>query len=68
MLKFFLFFFFVIHTSAYSFEANQQEGICGPDMESVQECTDPSSNTKAFPFPVQKEKKNSGTLPSSNKA
>ena len=47
MLKFFLFFFLVIHTSAYSFEANQQEGICGPDAESVKECTDPSLNTNS---------------------
>ncbi len=68
MLKFLLFFFLVIHTSAYSFEANQQEGICGPDAESVKECTDPSLDTSAVPSPFQEEKKHSGTVPPSKKA
>ncbi|MCJ7484364.1 MAG: thioredoxin family protein, partial [Thermodesulfovibrionales bacterium] len=68
MLKFLLFFFLVIHTSAYSFEANQQEGICGPDAESVKECTDPSLDTNAFSSPVQEMKKHSGTVPTSIKA
>jgi len=68
MLKFFLFFFLVIHTSAYSFEANQQEGICGPDAESVKECTDPSLDTNTVSSPVQEMKKHSGTVPPSIKA
>ena len=68
MLKFLLFFFLVIHTSAYSFEANQQEGICGPDAESVKECTDPSLDTNTVSSPVQEMKKHSGTVPTSIKA
>jgi thiol-disulfide isomerase/thioredoxin len=67
MFKFLLFFFLVLNTSASAFEADQQEGICGPDAESVKECTDPSLNTRAVPSPVQEEKKHSGILPSSNK-
>jgi len=67
MLKYLLFFFLVIQTSAYSFEADHQEGICGPDVESAKECTDPSFENRALPSPVQEDQRSSGKVPPAKK-
>ena len=68
MLKYLLFFFLVIQTSAYAFEADHQEGICGPDVESAKECSDPSLDTRAVPSPVQEDQRSSGKVPPAKKA
>jgi len=67
MLKYLLFFFLVIQTSAYAFEADHQEGICGPDVESAKECTDPSFENRALPSPVQEDQRSSGKVPPAKK-
>lgn len=56
-----LFLFLFLHTLAYaSSETAQQEGICGSDVDSINECTDPSSDTNTVLSPVTEKNKNSG--------
>jgi thiol-disulfide isomerase/thioredoxin len=54
-----LIFALIFNTFAYSSDFTQQEGLCGPDTETVTECTDPSLETGAAASPVQEERKKS---------
>ncbi len=58
----FLLFFFSTYTSAYPAELSQQEGICGPDADSANECFDPTLQSNNVPSSVTKEHKGAETF------
>jgi thiol-disulfide isomerase/thioredoxin len=67
-LQYLLLLLFFLHSTAYSSELNQQEGICGPDVESAKECIDPSLNSNTLLSPDIEENTGAETFLPSKKA